>query len=75
MLKGSEQLGFIERVDFPNRGICHIVTEGATIEERKVRFVVKGALKGQTIRFRVTKLFSAKSRGEGLLLSVEKRGL
>lgn len=62
MKKGEEYIGFVEKVEFPNKGIIQM-------EGRKV--IVKNALPGQKVRFRMTKLRS--DRGEGNLLEVTEK--
>lgn len=60
MKKGQILEGFVERMDFPNKGIV-------TLEDGK-RVIVKNALPGQKISFSVNKV--RKGRGEGRLLEV-----
>lgn len=60
MKKGQILEGFVERMDFPNKGIV-------TLEDGK-RAVVKNALPGQKISFSVNKV--RKGKGEGRLLEV-----
>ncbi|MFI3238048.1 MAG: 23S rRNA (uracil(1939)-C(5))-methyltransferase RlmD [Lachnospiraceae bacterium] len=59
MKKGQIYQGVVERVEFPNKGI--VVVEGKSV-------VVKNALPGQTVQFRINKLRSGKA--EGALLEV-----
>lgn len=59
MKKGQVYQGVCERVDFPNKGIVPV--------EDKV-CIVKNALPGQTVQFRVNKL--RKGKAEGALLEV-----
>lgn len=59
MKKGEILEGIIERYAFPNKGYL-------TIEDREIS--IKGALKGQRVRFSVKKL--RKAGGEGRLLEV-----
>ncbi len=59
MKKGQIYEGVVERYTFPNKGYV-------TIEDREI--CIKGALKGQRIRFLVKKL--RKGSGEGRLLEV-----
>ena len=59
MKKGQVYQGVCERVDFPNKGIV-------TVEDKKC--VVKNALPGQTVQFRVNKI--RKGKAEGALLAV-----
>ena len=58
MKKGQVYQGVCERIDFPNKGIVRV--------EDKV-CVVKNALPGQTVQFRVNKL--RKGKAEGILLA------
>lgn len=62
MKKGQVYQGVCERVDFPNKGIV-------PVEDRIC--VVKNALPGQTVQFRVNKLRKGKAEGQ-LLEVVEK---
>ena len=62
MKKGQVCEGVVERYTFPNKGIVNI--EGRQIS-------VKGAMKGQRVRFSVKKL--RKGTGEGRLLEVLER--
>ena len=59
MKKGQVYQGVCERVDFPNKGI--VTVEGKTC-------VVKNALPGQTVQFRVNKI--RKGKAEGALLEI-----
>lgn len=59
MKKGQVYQGVCERIDFPNKGIVRS-EEGVC--------VVKNALPGQTVQFRVNKL--RKGKAEGILLEV-----
>jgi 23S rRNA (uracil-5-)-methyltransferase RumA len=59
MKKGDMLEGFVEKVDFPNKGIVNI-------EDTKIS--IKNALPGQTIRFSVSK--KRQGRAEGRLLEV-----
>ena len=61
MKKGQVYEGFIEKVEFPNKGIVSV--EG---EEKKV--IVKNGIPGQKIRFAVNKM--RKGKAEGRLLEV-----
>ena len=61
MKKGQVYEGFIEKVEFPNKGIVSV--EG---EDKKV--IVKNGIPGQKIRFAVNKM--RKSKAEGRLLEV-----
>lgn len=62
MKKGQVYEGVVERYTFPNKGYVNI-------ENREI--CVKGALKGQKVRFSVKKL--RKGSGEGRLLEVLER--
>ena len=61
MKKGQIYEGVVEHVSFPNK--CIVAVEG---EEKKV--VVKNALEGQKVRFRLSK--ARKGKCEGNLLEV-----
>lgn len=54
MKKGQMYEGVIERLDFPNKGICHV-------EETKV--TVKNTLPGQKVSFMASKLHKGKAEG------------
>ena len=62
MKKGQVYQGVCERVDFPNKGIV-------TVEDKTC--VVKNALPGQTVQFRVNKI--RKGKAEGALLAVVEK--
>lgn len=62
MKKGQIYEGYVERLDFPNKGIVRCEDEIV---------VVKNALPGQKISFRVNK--KRKGKAEGLLLEVLER--
>lgn len=62
MKKGQVLTGFVERVDFPNRGI--VVTDEGNC-------TVKNVLPGQKISFVVQK--KRNGRAEGRLLNIEER--
>lgn len=62
MKKGQVYEGVVERYTFPNKGYVNI-------EDRQI--CVKGAMKGQKVRFSVKKL--RKGSGEGRLLQVLER--
>ncbi len=73
MKKGMEYIGAVERVDFPNKGLVRMIpVEGCEdgSGEKDIRVTVKGALKGQKIRFRLTKLHKGSKKAEGRLLEV-----
>ncbi|NLJ90934.1 MAG: 23S rRNA (uracil(1939)-C(5))-methyltransferase RlmD [Clostridiales bacterium] len=59
MKKGQEFEGYVSGLEFPNKGIVEI-------EDRKV--IVKNALPGQKVKFRINKL--RKSKVEGRLVEV-----
>lgn len=59
MKKGSEHVGEVIRVDFPNKGIVQIENE---------KVIIKNALPGQKVRFVINK--SRKGKSEGRLLEV-----
>ncbi len=59
MKKGQVYQGVCERIDFPNKG-------GVRVEDQLC--VVKNALPGQTVQFRVNKI--RKGKAEGILLEV-----
>ena len=67
MKKGGIYTGYVESVDFPNKGNVIVKTEedGQTIEERAV---VKNSIPGQTVKFMVNKKKHGKC--EGRLLEV-----
>ncbi|MGN0299139.1 MAG: 23S rRNA (uracil(1939)-C(5))-methyltransferase RlmD, partial [Lachnospiraceae bacterium] len=62
--KGQICEGYVERVEFPNKGIV--------ITEENEQVVVKNAVLGQTVSFQVNKW--KHDRAEGRLLNVLKRG-
>ena len=64
MKKGEEYIGLVVKTDFPNKGKILIEEAGA----EPVWVTVKGAIEGQTVRFRVQKL--RKQKAEGRLLEV-----
>lgn len=73
MKKGTEYVGVVERVNFPNKGLVRIVpVEGCEegSEENDIRVTVKGVLKGQKISFCLTKLHKANKKAEGRLIEV-----
>lgn len=67
MKKGGIYTGYVESVDFPNKGNVIVKTEedGQTIEEK---VVVKNSIPGQTVKFMVNKKKHGKC--EGRLLEV-----
>ncbi len=60
MKKGQEFIGYVERTDYPNKGIVNIHDE-ETAKDYKV--VVKGALEGQRVRFTISKIRGGKLEG------------
>lgn len=73
MKKGTEYIGAVERVDFPNKGLVRIVpVEGCEegSEENDIWVTVKGVLKGQKISFRLTKFHKGSKKAEGRLIEV-----
>lgn len=85
MKKGAEYIGYVEKVDFPNKGTVHAMQmlmpaddaaagEAVPVSDvdAGVRIIVKGVIAGQTVRIRVIKLHLSKNKAEGMLLSVVK---
>ena len=64
MKKGEEYIGVVKKMNFPNRGKVLLETEGT----EPVWVTVKGAIEGQTVRFRIQKKKNQKV--EGRLLEV-----
>ncbi len=62
MKKGQCYEGRVERIDFPNKAVVRVQMEDGSVETA----VVKNALPGQKIAFRVTK--NRKQKAEGMLL-------
>lgn len=62
MKKGQEYIGTVEDIKFPNKGIVKVINEGGEEES----CVVKNAITGQKIRFRVTKKKGGKCEGQTL---------
>lgn len=62
MKKGQEWIGYVERVNFPNKGIVRVR------EEEDAKVCVKGVLPGQTVKFRLSRNGAGKK--EGTLLEV-----
>ena len=62
MKKGGIYTGYVESVDFPNKGNVIVKTEedGQTIEEKAV---VKNSILGQTVKFMVNKKKHGKCEG------------
>ncbi|ABX41731.1 23S rRNA (uracil(1939)-C(5))-methyltransferase RlmD [Lachnoclostridium phytofermentans] len=65
MKKGTECIGLVERIEFPNKGIVMVDDE---------KIIVKNAITGQKVRFVVNKVRKGKSEGR-LLEVVEKSSL
>lgn len=63
MKKGQIYEGLVEKYEFPNKGIINYKEE-----DKETKVVVKGALKGQNVRFSLSKKRSGKC--EGRLLEV-----
>ena len=63
MKKGQIYEGFVEKYEFPNKGIINYKEE-----DKETKVVVKGSLKGQNVRFSLSKKRSGKC--EGRLLEV-----
>ncbi len=68
MKKGQIIEGFVEKVDFPNKGVVRIEDIDEQGEKSVVRAQVKGVLPGQTIRLSVKK--TRKSKCQGMLREV-----
>lgn len=64
MKKGVTYEGVVERIDFPNKGMVQVTMEDGTTETA----LVKNALPGQRVSFRVNK--NRKKKAEGMLLEV-----
>ena len=64
MKKGVTYEGIVERIDFPNKGMVQVLMEDGTTETA----LVKNALPGQKVSFRVNK--NRKKKAEGVLLEV-----
>ena len=64
MKKGVTYEGIVERIDFPNKGMVQVTMEDGTTETA----LVKNALPGQKVSFRVNK--NRKKKAEGMLLEV-----
>lgn len=70
MKKGQIYTGKVEKYEFPNKGIINYTEE--TPEGVKIYAVtVKGALKGQTVKFSLTK--KRHGKGEGRLVEVVEK--
>ena len=64
MKKGVTYEGVVERIDFPNKGMVQVTMEDGTTETA----LVKNALPGQRVSFRINK--NRKKKAEGMLLEV-----
>lgn len=71
MKKGQIVEGFVEKVDFPNKGVVRIEEIDEQGGKSIVRALVKGVLPGQTIRMSVKK--ARKSKCQGLLREVVQK--
>ena len=71
MKKGGIYTGYVESVDFPNKGNVIVKTEedGQIIKEKAV---VKNSIPGQTVKFMVNKKKHGKCAGRLLELSVRQ---
>lgn len=67
MKKGQCYEGVVERIDFPNKAIVSVQMEDGTVGTA----MVKNALPGQKVLFRVTK--NRKQKAEGMLLETLER--
>ena len=67
MKKGQCYEGVVERIDFPNKAIVSVQMEAGNVETA----MVKNALPGQKVLFRVTK--NRKQKAEGMLLETLER--
>lgn len=65
MKKGTECIGVVERIEFPNKGVVMVDDE---------KIIVKNAITGQKVRFVINKVRKGKSEGR-LLEVVEKSPL
>ena len=63
MRKGDICEGYVEKIDFPNKGYVWVDEDGM-----KTRVIVKNAVPGQKVRFAVNK--KRKDKCEGRLLEV-----
>ncbi len=70
MKKGQEYIGTIEKTEFPNKGLISYVNEDGSV----TKVVVKGAIKGQKVRFVLSKKRSGKCEGR-ILEIIEKSSL
>ena len=65
MKKGQIYEGYIESIEFPNKGIVFVQEE---TEAEPTRVIVKNGMPGQKVRFQINK--KRKNRCEGRLLEV-----
>ena len=65
MKKGQIYEGYIESIEFPNKGIVFVQEE---TEAERTRVIVKNGMPGQKVRFQINK--KRKNRCEGRLLEV-----
>ena len=70
MKKGQIVEGFVEKVEFPNKGIVRIEEKDEQGNVSEVRAMVKGVLPGQTVRLAIKK--ARKSKCQGILREVVK---
>ncbi len=68
MKKGEIATGYVEDVEFPNKGIVLLEEENGPDNGKTTRFTVKNVIPGQKISFRIKKV--RKGKGEGNLLEV-----
>ena len=68
MKKGQIYEGYIELIEFPNKGIVFVQEE---TETEPTRVIVKNGMPGQKVRFQINK--KRKNRCEGRLLEVLER--
>ena len=71
MKKGQRYTGKVERVDFPNKGIVSVETQGEENKQKEEFCIVKNVLPGQKITFQINKI--RKGKAEGRLLKIEER--
>ena len=70
MKKGQIYEGYIELIEFPNKGIVFVQEE---TETEPTRVIVKNGMPGQKVRFQINK--KRKNRCEGRLLEVLERSI
>lgn len=71
MKKGMDYIGVVERVDFPNKGFVRVIPDcEENAADADIRVTIKGVIEGQTVKFRLTKLYVSSQKGEGRLLEV-----